>query len=45
MVRAQQQHQHQQFLHHHQNMVFGVSNGGDDYLIHQHVGPDFRQMI
>jgi hypothetical protein len=26
-------------------MVFDVSNGGDDYLIHQHVGPDFRQMI
>ncbi|KAJ6674153.1 GATA TRANSCRIPTION FACTOR [Salix viminalis] len=47
MTRAQQQHQHQhqQFLHHHQNMVFDVSNGGDDYLIHQHVGPDFRQMI
>jgi len=45
MVRAQQQHQHQQYLHHHQNMVFDVSNGGDDYLIHQHVGPDFRQMI
>lgn len=40
-----QQHQQQQFLHHHhQNMVFDVSNG-DDYLIHQHVGPDFRQMI
>lgn len=46
MMRAQQQ-QQQQFLHHHhhhQNMVFDVSNG-DDYLIHQHVGPDFRQMI
>jgi hypothetical protein len=26
-------------------MVFDVSNGGDDYLIHQHVGPDFRRMI
>lgn len=35
----------QQFLHqHHQGMVFDVSNG-DDYLIHQNVGPDFRQMI
>lgn len=47
MVRAQHQHQHphQQYLHHHQNMVFDVSNGGDNYLIHQHVGPDFRQMI
>lgn len=42
MVRAQQ-HQQQQFLHQ-QNMVFDVSNG-DDYLIHQHVGPDFRQLI
>ncbi|GAV65531.1 GATA domain-containing protein [Cephalotus follicularis] len=39
MVRAQQQ-----FMHHHQNMVFDVPNG-DDYLIHQHVGPDFRQLI
>ncbi|KDP34159.1 hypothetical protein JCGZ_07730 [Jatropha curcas] len=43
LLRAQQQ-QQQQFLHHHQNMVFDVSNG-DDYLIHQHVGPDFRQLI
>ncbi|XP_027332314.1 GATA transcription factor 12-like [Abrus precatorius] len=44
MVRAQQ-HQPQQFLpHHHQNMMFDVSNG-EDYLIHQHVGPDFRQLI
>ncbi|GMI88509.1 GATA transcription factor 12 [Hibiscus trionum] len=39
MVRAQQQ----QFMHHHyQNMVFDVS---DDYLIHQPLGHDFRQMI
>lgn len=30
--------------HHHQNVMFDVSNG-DDYLIHQHIGPDFRQMI
>ncbi|XP_022752215.1 GATA transcription factor 12-like [Durio zibethinus] len=45
VVRAQQQHQ-QQFIHHHhhEDMVFDVSNG-DDYLIHQHVGPDFRQLI
>lgn len=44
MVRAQQ-HQQQHFLqHHHQNVMFDVSNG-DDYLIHQHVGPDFRQLI
>ncbi|XVF35430.1 hypothetical protein REPUB_Repub18cG0145100 [Reevesia pubescens] len=35
LVRAHQQ----QFMpHHHQNMVFDVSNG-DDYLIHQHVWP------
>ncbi|XP_059642393.1 GATA transcription factor 12-like [Cornus florida] len=40
MQRAQQQ--QQQFLHH--NMMFDVSNG-DDYLIHQHIGPDFRQLI
>ncbi|KAF8388922.1 hypothetical protein HHK36_025604 [Tetracentron sinense] len=32
----------QQFLH--PNMVFGVSNV-DDYLVHQHAGPDFRQLI
>ncbi|OAY54238.1 GATA transcription factor 12 [Manihot esculenta] len=43
LLKAQQQ-QQQQFLHHHQNMVFDVSNG-DDYLIHQHMGPDFRQLI
>lgn len=42
----QHQHQQQQFLHHHhQNLVFDVANGGDDYLIHSHVGPDFRQLI
>ncbi|XP_065850338.1 GATA transcription factor 12 [Euphorbia lathyris] len=40
MVRTHQQ----QYIHHHQNMVFDVTNG-DDYLIHQHVGPDFRQLI
>ncbi|MBA0626368.1 hypothetical protein Godav_004047 [Gossypium davidsonii] len=38
MVRAQQQHRHQQ------NMVYDASNG-DDYLIHQYVSPDFRQLI
>lgn len=43
LLRAQQQ-QQQQFMHHHQNMMFDVSNG-DDYLIHQHIGPDFRQLI
>lgn len=41
MVRS---HHQQQFLHHHQNMMFDVSNG-DDYLIHQHIGPDYRQLI
>ncbi|XP_028777814.1 GATA transcription factor 12-like [Neltuma alba] len=42
MMRAQQQ-QQQRFLQH-QNMMFDVSNG-DDYLIHQDVGPDIRQLI
>ncbi|KAL3500602.1 hypothetical protein ACH5RR_039695 [Cinchona calisaya] len=43
MLRAQQQ-QQQQFLH--QNVMFGVpSSNGDDSLIHQHVGPDFGQLI
>ncbi|KAK1425987.1 hypothetical protein QVD17_14654 [Tagetes erecta] len=32
------------FFHHHQNMMFDVPKG-DDYLIHQHIGPDFRQLI
>ncbi|XLU20999.1 hypothetical protein S245_057065 [Arachis hypogaea] len=50
MMRAQQHHhQHQQqFIqhhHHHQNMMFDVPTNADDYLIHQHVGPDFRQLI
>ncbi|TYJ32640.1 hypothetical protein E1A91_A05G049400v1 [Gossypium mustelinum] len=44
MLRAQQHHQQPFMQHHHQNMVFDVSNG-DDYLIHQHVGPYFRQLI
>lgn len=43
MLRTQQQQQQQQFMHH-QNMMFDISNG-DDYLIHQHVGPDFTQLI
>ncbi|GFP96703.1 gata transcription factor 12 [Phtheirospermum japonicum] len=43
MQRAQQ-HQQQYLHHHHQNMMFDVSNA-DDYLIHQHIGPDYRQMI
>lgn len=37
--RAQQQH----FLS--QSSIFGVSNGGDDFLIHRHNVPDFRHMI
>ncbi|XWS70311.1 hypothetical protein CRYUN_Cryun03dG0037100 [Craigia yunnanensis] len=44
MERAQQQHQQQFMQQHNQNMVFDVTNG-DDYLIHQHLGPDFRQLI
>ncbi|KAL8504066.1 hypothetical protein ACS0TY_022703 [Phlomoides rotata] len=45
MQKAQQQpiflHHHH---HHHQNMILDVSNG-EDYLIHQHIGPDYRQLI
>ncbi|KAE8700410.1 hypothetical protein F3Y22_tig00110557pilonHSYRG00339 [Hibiscus syriacus] len=44
MLRAQLQHQQQFMQHHHQNMVFHVSNS-EDYLIQQHVGPDFRQLF
>ncbi|XP_061369616.1 GATA transcription factor 9 [Gastrolobium bilobum] len=42
-VRAQQQQLLQ--LQHHQNMMFDVPSNGDDYLIHQHVGPDFSHLI
>lgn len=35
---------HHHHHHHHQNVMFDVSNG-DDYLIHQHIGPDYRQLI
>ncbi|XP_043706240.1 GATA transcription factor 12 [Telopea speciosissima] len=38
----QQHHHQQQFLH--PNTVFDVSSC-DDYLIHHHPGPDFRQLI
>lgn len=38
-----QRDQHQHFLG--QRSIFGVSNGGDDYLIHHHTGPGFRYMI
>ncbi|KAK7351495.1 hypothetical protein VNO77_11005 [Canavalia gladiata] len=43
MMRAQQQQLLQ--LQHQQNMMFDVSSNGDDYLIHQHMGPDFTHMI
>ncbi|KAI4329215.1 hypothetical protein L6164_021503 [Bauhinia variegata] len=36
-------HQQQQLLS--QSSLFGVSNGGDDYLIRHRTGPDFRQII
>ncbi|KAF5823933.1 putative transcription factor C2C2-GATA family [Helianthus annuus] len=35
---------HQQPFFHHQNMIFDVPKG-EDYLIHQHIGPDYRQLI
>ncbi|KAF9613562.1 hypothetical protein IFM89_008953 [Coptis chinensis] len=35
-------HHHQQYIH--PNAMYNVSNG-DDYLIHHHGGPDFRQLI
>ncbi|XP_051119215.1 GATA transcription factor 12-like [Andrographis paniculata] len=31
--------------HHHQGMMFDAPSNGEDYLIHQHLGPDFRQLI
>ncbi|KAG5036482.1 hypothetical protein JHK86_017322 [Glycine max] len=41
-----QRQQHQQLMS--QSSIFGVSNGGDEFLIHhhhQHCGPDFRHVI
>ncbi|PSR91777.1 GATA transcription factor [Actinidia chinensis var. chinensis] len=38
----QRTHPQHQFFHH--DMTFDGSNG-DDYLIHQHIGPDFGQLI
>ncbi|KAL8205006.1 hypothetical protein R6Q57_010629 [Mikania cordata] len=35
---------HQQPFFHHQNMMFDVSRA-DEYLIHQHVGQNYRQLI
>ncbi|KAJ8443388.1 hypothetical protein Cgig2_018821 [Carnegiea gigantea] len=42
----QQQQQYQQQLMHHPtgSMMFDPTSS-DDYLIHQHIGPDFRQLI
>ncbi|KAF2301162.1 hypothetical protein GH714_020561 [Hevea brasiliensis] len=39
LQRAQQE----QFLH--PSSIFGVSNGGDDFFMHHHSGPNFRHMI
>ncbi|KAI3696655.1 hypothetical protein L6452_29107 [Arctium lappa] len=36
---------HPQQFFHHQNMMFDVPKGPEDYLIHQHIGPDYRQLI
>ncbi|KAI4316096.1 hypothetical protein L6164_024111 [Bauhinia variegata] len=44
MMGAHQQQQQQQHFLQQQNMMFDMPNG-DDYLIHQHLGPDFRQLI
>ncbi|CAK9312961.1 unnamed protein product [Citrullus colocynthis] len=44
LLKAQQQQQQHLLLDHHQDMIFDPSNG-DGYLIHQHVGTDFRQLI
>lgn len=55
-LRAQhhQLHQQPQFIHHHHHrhdhhqdgMIFDhATSNGEDYLIHQQLGPDFRQMI
>ena len=40
-----QRHQQQQQQLLSQSSIFGVSNGGDEFLIHQHGGPDYRHMI
>ncbi|KAK7349202.1 hypothetical protein VNO77_06380 [Canavalia gladiata] len=44
-MQRQQHQQHQQLLS--QTSIFGVSNGGDEFLIHHHhhCGPDFRHVI
>ncbi|KAK7311766.1 hypothetical protein RJT34_10105 [Clitoria ternatea] len=43
MMRAQQDQLLQ--LQHQQSMMFDISSNGDDYLIHQHVGPDFTHLM
>ncbi|KAJ4954113.1 hypothetical protein NE237_030945 [Protea cynaroides] len=45
VMQHQHQHQQQQFLH--PNTVFDMCDmsSSDDYLIHHHPGPDFRQLI
>ncbi|GAB2275771.1 hypothetical protein Dimus_010522 [Dionaea muscipula] len=37
--------QQQQFVEDHGNLMFDGSNNPDGYLIHQHIGPDFRKLI
>ena len=43
-LQIQQQQKHQQQLLS-QSSIFGVSNGGDDFLIHNHCGPDYRHIF
>ncbi|CAL5205234.1 unnamed protein product [Lathyrus oleraceus] len=41
-------HQHQMLqlqVQHHHNIMFDGPSNGDDYLIHQHVGPDFTHLM
>ncbi|CAK8568881.1 unnamed protein product [Lathyrus sativus] len=41
-------HQHQMLqlqAQHHHNIMFDGTSNGDDYLIHQHVGPDFTHLM
>uniref|UniRef100_A0A7N0UB22 GATA transcription factor n=1 Tax=Kalanchoe fedtschenkoi TaxID=63787 RepID=A0A7N0UB22_KALFE len=42
----QPHHLHHHHQHHflHQSLIYDMSNG-EDYLIHQHTGPDYRQLI
>lgn len=46
MMQHQHQHQHRQFLQHpHMMFEFQHVTNADDYLIHQHLGHDFMQLI